>query len=79
MPIYEYHCADCGHEFEFLVRGDEKPTCPSCGRERLTRQMSAPAAHTASGSKPADACPVRQSCGMPNCCGQGCGMGELMG
>ncbi len=30
MPIYEYSCTACGHEFEELVRGDEKPVCPSC-------------------------------------------------
>ncbi|MCX7428258.1 MAG: zinc ribbon domain-containing protein, partial [Planctomycetia bacterium] len=46
MPIYEYVCRDCGHQFEWLVRGEEKPSCPSCGRERLTKQLSVPAAHT---------------------------------
>lgn len=33
MPIYEYHCPKCGHEFEVLQKHfdvDEMP-CESCG------------------------------------------------
>jgi len=75
MPIYEYTCRDCGSEFEILVRADEKPACPSCGREELTKKLSVPAAHTASAQP---ACPAAESgtCGMNNCCGQRCGMNE---
>ncbi len=73
MPIYEYHCEDCGTEFEALVRGEEKPGCPSCGRQRLSRRMSVPAAHTAGKNQPP--CPARDSCGMASpCCGLDCGM-----
>lgn len=74
MPIYEYVCGQCGHEFEFLVRGEEKPSCPACGAEDLNRQLSVPAAHTASSSAPA--CPARDACGMSKCCGSQCGMGD---
>jgi putative FmdB family regulatory protein len=77
MPIYEYVCKNCGAEFEFLLRGDDKPACPECGDRQLNRTMSVPAAHTSSSSSAADACPVRDSCGMPNCCGQGCGLEGL--
>jgi putative FmdB family regulatory protein len=31
MPIYDFHCKGCGHEFEALVRAqDPAVTCPSC-------------------------------------------------
>jgi len=32
MPVYEYKCSNCGHEFEaeHSMR-DPAPTCPSCG------------------------------------------------
>jgi putative FmdB family regulatory protein len=30
MPVYEYACRSCGHEFEELVFGDERPACPKC-------------------------------------------------
>ena len=32
MPIYEYICGKCDHEFEALVpRPDAKAACPECG------------------------------------------------
>ena len=32
MPIYEYHCLDCGHEFDLLQKFSDPPAaiCPSC-------------------------------------------------
>ena len=75
MPIYEYSCNDCGQEFEFLLRGDEQPECPSCGQQRLTRMLSVPAAHATHAAPP---CPVKNNCGMSNCCGNNCGMSEWM-
>lgn len=77
MPIYEYACRDCGHQFEWLVRGDEKPSCPSCGRGKLAKQLSLPAAHMAGASQPD--CPAREAgaCGMSQAqCGNQCGFGE---
>lgn len=45
MPIYEYRCGDCGHELEALQKlSDPKlTTCPECGRETLTKLVSASA------------------------------------
>ena len=40
MPIYEYHCEECGAEFECLVMGDEKPSCKVCNSKRVTKLMS---------------------------------------
>ncbi len=44
MPIYEYECAKCGHEFEALQKISEGPLrkCPKCGALRLKRLVSAP-------------------------------------
>lgn len=42
MPIYEYKCSQCGHEFEALVRPPAaKASCPQCKSERLEQQLSA--------------------------------------
>jgi len=43
MPIYEYRCTDCGHRLEALQRLADRPllVCPACGKESLTKLMSA--------------------------------------
>ncbi|MEE8540248.1 MAG: zinc ribbon domain-containing protein [Desulfobacterales bacterium] len=41
MPIYEYHCAKCGQDFECLIFGNEKPQCDSCNSRKVKRLMSA--------------------------------------
>ena len=44
MPIYEYECGKCGHDFEALQKvGDGLlRKCPKCGALRLKRLVSAP-------------------------------------
>ena len=42
MPIYEYHCNDCNHNFEYLVFGKDAPgKCPECDGKQFVRLMSA--------------------------------------
>ncbi|MBC7897603.1 MAG: zinc ribbon domain-containing protein [Cytophagaceae bacterium] len=44
MPIYEYACPSCAHQFEFLVlRGQEPSDCPKCGAAPIERRLSLPA------------------------------------
>ena len=43
MPIYEYTCKSCQHQFETLVRGADVPVCASCGSADLERVFSLPA------------------------------------
>ena len=71
MPIYEYACLECGREFEELVRGDERPTCPACGKDHLERRMSAPAGHVSSEGA---SCPAAGACPQSHCCGPSCGL-----
>ena len=42
MPIYEYGCDRCGHEFEAEQRITDAPlkTCPGCRSRRLRRLIS---------------------------------------
>ncbi len=40
MPLYEYRCDGCAHEFEALVRTGDVPECPLCKGVRLTRLLS---------------------------------------
>jgi putative FmdB family regulatory protein len=45
MPIYEFECTDCGERFERLQKlSDPDPTdCPTCGKPRVKRRLTAPA------------------------------------
>lgn len=45
MPIYEYHCRDCGVDQEFLLKIDELPTActnAKCGSSALEKCVTAP-------------------------------------
>ncbi len=46
MPIYEYSCNACKHQFEALVRKDDTPTCAKCGSADLERLLSLPAVNS---------------------------------
>ncbi|HEX6004105.1 MAG TPA: FmdB family zinc ribbon protein [Burkholderiales bacterium] len=43
MPIYEYRCADCGYQKEYLQRMSDAPLtdCPECGKGSFTKLVSA--------------------------------------
>lgn len=40
MPLHEYHCRACSHEFEALIFRDTTPACPKCGGQDLERLPS---------------------------------------
>jgi putative FmdB family regulatory protein len=44
MPIYEYRCGACGHQFEALQKMSDGALrkCPDCGKSQLRRLVSAP-------------------------------------
>lgn len=43
MPIYEYVCNECRHEFDALQKLSDEPlkTCPACNRDSLKKKISA--------------------------------------
>ncbi len=54
MPIYEFHCLDCDHDFEELVRSSDDThglVCPQCERTKVVKKISAFAAPVISGGK----------------------------
>jgi putative FmdB family regulatory protein len=61
MPIYEYHCNDCGTDFEKFLRSmfsKEAITCPDCGGERVNKALSlfGSTSSSSSGASAAAAC-----------------------
>ncbi|HJQ63909.1 MAG TPA: zinc ribbon domain-containing protein [Burkholderiales bacterium] len=43
MPIYEYRCADCGYQHEYLQRMSDAllTDCPECGKRTFNKLVSA--------------------------------------
>ena len=67
MPIFEYICKECDHEFEALVFGRDKAVCPKCKSKNLAPQLSvfAVSAKNASGSASPSSPGACGSCGDP--------------
>ncbi|NMC46807.1 MAG: zinc ribbon domain-containing protein [Chloroflexi bacterium] len=44
MPVYVYHCDNCGTQFEKNQRFSDEPLkiCPECGKKTLHKVITAP-------------------------------------
>ena len=76
MPIFEYICRDCNHEFEALVYGSQKADCPMCHSKKLAPQLSTFAVAAKGGSSASPAAGACGSCGDPRGPGA-CSMRDL--
>ena len=65
MPIYEYACNKCGHEFETLVRSSTVPDCPSCRSTDLAKKLSVFATAGSTAESAAAAAGPCGACGHP--------------
>lgn len=45
MPLYEYRCEACGHQFEVIQKFSDEPiaVCPKCGSGPVAKLLSSPA------------------------------------
>lgn len=43
MPIYEYRCASCGYQKEYLLRMSDAPltVCPECNKGTFSKMVTA--------------------------------------
>jgi putative FmdB family regulatory protein len=78
MPIFEYICKECDHQFEALVYGQEKAACPKCKSKKLAPQLSVFAV-SAKGASSSGSAPSRGACGS---CGDprgpgACSLGDM--
>lgn len=51
MPIYEYRCEECRHQFDTLQKMSADPLteCPACGKSALKKAITAAAFHLKGG------------------------------
>ena len=71
MPVFEFLCERCQHEFEeLLLRRDEVAQCPNCGGDKTKKLLSAFAV-TGSARRTGGSCgSCRPSAGKcSGCCG----------
>ena len=57
MPIYEYECSACGHQFEEWQKISDPPIrkCPECGKRKVQKLISRNSFHLKGGGWYADA------------------------
>ena len=68
MPLYEFTCRTCEHDFEALVYNGEAVECPECSGRKVERRLSVPAKPRSEGqSLPMRCDPKLPPCG-PGCC-----------
>ena len=65
MPLFEYLCKKCGHQFETLVMGSMNPSCPSCQGKKLEKQLSTFAVSRGGNAEPREAAAPCGTCGDP--------------
>jgi putative FmdB family regulatory protein len=76
MPIFEYVCKECDHQFEALVYGSEKAECPKCHGKKLSQQLSVFAVAAKGASAPSRAAGPCGRCGDPRGAGA-CSLPDL--
>ena len=72
MPIFDFRCRSCSHEFEALCRDSNTPAekCPDCNAvkpERLLSLFAVSQGLTPCGSRRAEAAPMCGSGGCGRC------------
>ncbi len=72
MPIYEYNCKKCGHEFEEIVYGEGTPECPKCGSTETQKLMSCCVHHGGGTGGSEYSAPVSSGGGCHGCSGGNC-------
>jgi putative FmdB family regulatory protein len=64
MPLFEYHCRDCGRAFETFVTAERKAACPGCQGENLAKLLSRPGmVGTSDQARPSGSEPSFGGCG----------------
>jgi len=62
MPIYAYHCRDCGEDFETLVMSGVSPACDACASGDLDQRLSLIASPAKGGESLAQGCDAPGGC-----------------
>src|SRR5437870_9349458 len=65
MPLYEYKCLACGHQFELLIlRASQPVACPACATESVEKQISLFAVNSESSHQASEASARKYNAGL---------------
>lgn len=74
MPMFDFHCDQCAHDFEAFVRSSSAvPQCPQCQAATVSRRLSTFGVGGASPASPPGAYLGRARAGGGFGCRPGCG------
>jgi putative FmdB family regulatory protein len=71
MPLFEFRCPDCAHDFELLIRSGDGAACPQCGGsqvQKLLSETSPPTGGLGRSLPVASDCPPGNAPCSPTCC-----------
>ncbi len=71
MPLFEFRCSTCAHDFELLIRSGDDAACPQCGGGKVQKLLSETAAPTLGMGRAlpvASDCPPGNAPCSPTCC-----------
>lgn len=65
MPLFTFHCTNCGKSFEVLTNAGTIPECPQCGSKEVIREYAGHAlcVGNRSGSGCSGSCSTCKGCG----------------
>jgi len=73
MPIFEYTCQKCDHEFEMLVRNTrQKIKCPGCRSTKTSKKFSVFGMKTSKGNSASSSSASCSSCSSSSCTSCSC-------
>ena len=70
MPMYEFRCVECDHDFETLLRNtrdEAEVQCPKCESRNPRRVISLPGRPLSAVATGGNACGEGPPCGAPWC------------
>ena len=74
MPIFEFECNKCNHNYETIAKRDEMPPCPACSSNDVSKKLSvcAFASHNIGGVTVKRSAPPKSGSGCGSCAASSC-------
>lgn len=65
MPLYDFHCEDCGLNFEGVVAAHARVPCEACNSKNVLKRISFPGSYKINGDNSASTTPRQRYYNVP--------------